>query len=98
MGAVTVGPRWTLLILLGLGLLAFAYTTAGRILRSARWRHPRERSGSWLLVPQLDLGPIGEPLWNLTLGRLHPLAWSFGWVWPVLMRAVELGAVWLDRP
>ena len=93
-GAVTVGPRWTLLILLGLGLLAFAYTTAGRILRSARWRHPPERSGSWLLVPQLDLGPIGEPLWNLTLGRLHPLAWSFGWVWPVLMRAVELGAGW----
>ena len=93
-GAVTVGPRWTFLVLLGLGLLALAYTTAGRILRSARWRHPPERSGSWLLVPQLDLGPIGEPLWNRTLGRLDPLARVARLGLAVLMRVVELGAVW----
>jgi phosphatidylglycerophosphate synthase len=95
LGAVSIGPRWTLLLMLGLGLVALAYTTVGRILRSRSWRHPRERSGAHLLEPQLDLGPIGEPLWSISLARLHPLARSFGWALPAGMRALELGAVWL---
>ena len=95
LGAVTVGPRWTLLLMLGLGLVALTYTTVGRVLRSRTWRHPPERSGAHLLQPQIDLGPVGEPIWDRTLGRLHPLARSFGWAWPAGMRMVELGAVWL---
>ena len=94
-GAVLLGPRWTLVLMLALGLLALAYTTVGRILRARRWDHPADRSGAHLLAPQLDLGPIGEPLWNATLARLNPLAGSFGWAWPALMRVLELGAVWL---
>jgi phosphatidylglycerophosphate synthase len=94
-GAVTIGPRWTLLLMLGLGTLALAYTTVGRILRSRTWGQPPERSGAHLLEPQLDLGPLGSPLWNVTLARLRPLAGAFGWAWPAGMRVVELGAVWL---
>ena len=92
-GAVVLGPRVTLTLMLALALLALAYTTTGRILRARRWRHPADRSGSWLLAGQLDLGPLGEPLWNATLARRDPLAGAFGWAWPVAMRAVELGVV-----
>ncbi len=94
-GAVVLGPRPTLLVLLALGLLALAYTTAGRILRSRTWRQPPERSGHWLLDPQLDLGPLGEPAWRAVAARRQPLAGAFGWAWPAGMRAVELGVVWL---
>ena len=94
-GAITVGPRWTLLALLALGLLALAYTTMARVLRSRSWRHPPDRSGAHLLEPQLDLGPLGEPVWKVTLARRRPLARAFGWAWPQLMRALELGVVWL---
>ncbi len=94
-GAITIGPHATLLVLLGLGLLALAYTTAGRILRARTWHHPVERSGVWLLRPQLDLGPLGQPLWRAATGQRDPLVGAFGWAWPVGMRAVELGIVWL---
>jgi Family of unknown function (DUF5941)/CDP-alcohol phosphatidyltransferase len=92
-GAVVVGPRWTLVLLGVLALVALAYTMAGRILRARRWRHPADRSGSELLRGQLDLGPLGEPLWNATLARRDPLAGAFGWAWPVGMRLVELAVV-----
>jgi phosphatidylglycerophosphate synthase len=94
-GAVLLGPKWTLLALLGLGLVALAYTTTGRVLRARRWTHPADRSGEHLLAPQLDLGPLGEPVWRSTLGRRSPLAGAFGWAWPAGMRVVELGAAWL---
>jgi hypothetical protein len=94
-GAITIGPRWTLVLMLGLGLLALAYTTAGRILRARAWRQPPDRSGSWLLEPQLDLGPIGQPVWDRLLAGRQPLARAFGWAWPAGMRVVELGIVWL---
>jgi Family of unknown function (DUF5941)/CDP-alcohol phosphatidyltransferase len=94
-GAITIGPRWTLILMLGLGLLALAYTTVGRILRARTWRQPPERSGSWLLEPQLDLGPIGQPVWDRLLAGRQPLAHAFGWAWPAGMRVVELGIVWL---
>ncbi|MGB7980393.1 MAG: CDP-alcohol phosphatidyltransferase family protein, partial [Candidatus Nanopelagicales bacterium] len=77
-GAITVGARATLLVLLGLGLLALTYTTAGRVLRARTWHHPAERSGVWLLRPQLDLGPLGQPLWQAAVGRRDPLAGPFG--------------------
>ena len=94
-GAITIGARWTLVLMLGLGLLALAYTTAGRILRARAWRQPPDRSGSWLLEPQLDLGPIGQPVWERVFAGRQPLAHAFGWAWPAGMRVVELGIVWL---
>ncbi len=94
-GTVTIGARATLLVLLGLGLLALTYTTAARVLRARSWHHPPERSGAWLLRPQLDLGPLGQPLWQAFLGRRDVLAGAFGWAWPAGLRAFELGAVWL---
>ena len=71
-GVITIGPRWTLVLLLFLGLVALAYTAAGRILRSRTWRQPPDRSGSWLLEPQLDLGPIGQPVWDRVLTPRQP--------------------------
>ncbi len=94
-GVITIGPRWTLVLLLFLGLVALAYTAAGRILRCRMWRQPPDRSGSWLLEPQLDLGPIGQPVWDRVLAARQPLARAFGWAWPVGMRVVELGIVWV---
>jgi hypothetical protein len=93
-GVVTIGPRWTLVLMLGLGLLALAYTLAGRILRSRTWRQPPDRSGAWLLEPQLDLGPVGQPLWDRSFAGREPLAHAFGWAWPPAMRVVELGIAW----
>jgi hypothetical protein len=94
-GVITIGPRWTLLLLLFLGLVALAYTAVGRVLRSRTWHQPPDRSGSWLLEPQLDLGPIGQPVWDRVLAPRQPLARAFGWAWPVGMRVVELGIVWV---
>ncbi len=93
-GAITIGPRWTLWLMLGLGLLALAYTTVGRILRARTWRQPPDRSGAWLLEPQLDLGPIGQPLWDRAFAGRQPLAHAFGWALPAGMRVIELGIVW----
>ncbi len=93
-GAVTLGARGTLLLMLLLGLVALAYTTVGRFLRARGWTHPADRSGAWLLEPQLDLGPIGQPLWDRLAAPHEPLAHAFGWVWPAGMRVIELGAVW----
>ncbi len=95
LGVITIGPRWTLVLMLGLGLLALAYTAAGRVLRSRTWRQPADRSGSWLLEPQLDLGPLGQPVWDRILAGRQPLAHAFGWAWPAGMRVVELGIVWV---
>jgi len=94
-GAVTLGARGTLVLLLMLGLVALGYTTAGRILRARGWRHPVDRSGAWLLEPQLDLGPIGQPVWDRLVAARDPLAHAFGWAWPAVMRVIELGVVWL---
>lgn len=94
-GAVLLGPRGTFIVLLCVGLVALAYTTVGRTLRARMWHHPADRSGAWLLRPQLGLGPIGEPIWARTLGARDPLAGAFGWAWPAGMRVVELSVAWL---
>ncbi len=93
-GVVTIGPRATLLLMLALGLLALTYTTLGRILRTRSWNQPADRSGDGLLEPQLDLGPLGEPVWRGLRPR-RPLARPFGWAWPAVMRLVELSIVWV---
>lgn len=92
-GAVALGARGTFWVLLALGLIALAYTSLGRILRSRTWHHPPEQSGEWLLTPQLDLGPVGQWVWDKSLGRRRPLAAAFGWALPVSLRVVEFGVV-----
>ena len=76
------GPRLALLLLLVLGAVAAAYTTAGRVLRSAAEAVPLgERAGD--LVVMADVGPLPRAL----LAR-----WSarrLGWLLPAASRAVE---------
>ena len=92
-GSVLVGPWWTLLALLVLGLVAIAYTLVGRLLRVRRWRHPAERSGRGLLVPQLDFGPLASPLLRRAESRRPVLAGPMGWAVPALLRLAELALV-----
>jgi hypothetical protein len=92
-GSVLVGPWWTLVALLALGLVAIAYTLLGRLLRVRRWDHPAQRSGRWLLVPQLDLGPLAAPLLSRAESRRPVLAGPLGWAVPALLRLAELGLV-----
>ncbi|MGV1003259.1 MAG: DUF5941 domain-containing protein [Candidatus Nanopelagicales bacterium] len=95
LGAVLVGPRGTFCLLLALGLTALSYTLIGRVLRARRWQHPIEQSGEALLLPQLDFGPLGAPVWSgLTRGK-HPLAGAFGWAIPVTLRVIEFAVVLL---
>ncbi len=91
--SVLGGPRVVLSALLGLGLLAAAYTTAGRLLRVRAWDHPESRSGRAVLVPQLDLGPVAGPLWRRRESSRPTLAGPLGWAVPALLRLAELGLV-----
>ena len=89
--AVVGGPKWALLGLLVLGLVALLYSSAGKVLRSRGWHHPREQSGHWLLDPQLDLGPLTDPR-----GTGGPsLVGAYGWAVPGALRLLEMGAVLL---
>jgi phosphatidylglycerophosphate synthase len=83
--SVAVGPRAVLVALLALGLVAAAYTTAGRLLRVRSWDGPTERSGREVLVPQLDTVTALAPRLD---GRL-------GWAAPAVLRLVELALVLL---
>lgn len=83
---------WVFGALLTLGTLALAYTTAGRVLRSATWTAAsateRERQ---VVRAQLDRGPIAAALarvlpWRLPVGRL-------AWALPSSVRAVEFATV-----
>ena len=90
--AVAAGPRWVLVGLLVMGLVALGYTTAGRVLRCRRWHHPVEQSGHWLLDPQTDLGPLAHGL-EPRARRLHTM--PFGWALPSALRLLEMGLVLL---
>jgi hypothetical protein len=72
-----------LVALLVLGLVAAAYTTAGRLLRVRSWTSASARSGREVLVPQLDTVSPARPRLD---GRL-------GWAVPAVLRLVELAAV-----
>ncbi len=82
-----LGARVALWVLFAWGLVAGAYTTAGRVGRA--WRSPAAGDASVVvgrLVGQCDVGPLAR--WPVT-GRL-------GWLWPALCRLVEaLGVVGL---
>jgi Family of unknown function (DUF5941)/CDP-alcohol phosphatidyltransferase len=93
--AAVLGPSWALGVLLVAGLLALAYVTAGRTLRTFTWRGPTPEAGVDLLSRQGDSGPVLG-----LLGGLIPMAtrrrWWAGraaWSVPALLRLVELGTV-----
>lgn len=93
--AAVLGPAWALGALLVAGLLALAYVTAGRTLRTFTWRGPTPDAGIDLLSRQGDSGPILG-----LLGALIPKAtrrrwWGSraAWAVPALLRLIELGAV-----
>ena len=56
--AALLGPTWALGVLLVAGLLALAYVTAGRTLRTLTWRGPTPEAGVDLLSRQGDSGPV----------------------------------------
>jgi len=97
--AIIGGAAWALGVLLVLGIIALAYVTAGRILRSLSW-HGSSPTGAWVLLwRQADAGPI-----LAGLGRVISVngIWAapFGWAVPALLRLIELGlvavlAIWL---
>ena len=93
--AALLGPAWALGVLLVAGLLALAYVTAGRTLRTLTWRGPTPEAGATLLSRQADAGPVLG-----SLAALVPLAtrrrwWSgrAAWAVPALLRLLELGVV-----
>jgi hypothetical protein len=110
-----IGERWMVLsvfaalgrpvvalgALLGLGLVSFAYTAAGRTLRSRAWRRSgdpsaRERE---IVAAQADLGPLLPPS---AAALVAAGAGAFLWLRPALLRVVEYALVvvlvWLADP
>jgi phosphatidylglycerophosphate synthase len=97
--AIIGGAAWALGVLLALGVVALAYVTAGRVLRSLSW-HGSSPTDAWVLLwRQADAGPVLSGV-----GRLISIngIWAapFGWAVPALLRLVELGlvaalAIWL---
>ena len=82
-----VGVRWTLWLLLASGLVAAAYTTAGRLGRALASRDglPPRLSAADRLVGQCDAAP-------LPAGVL-PVSGRFGWLTPAGCRLAEQGLV-----
>jgi hypothetical protein len=93
--AAILGPTWALGVLLVAGLLALAYVTAGRTLRTFTWHGPTPDAGVALLSRQGDSGPILGPLGGLVPMTTRQRWWSHRWAWavPALLRLVELGIV-----
>ena len=93
--AALLGPAWALGVLLAAGLLAFAYVTAGRTLRTLTWRGPTPDAGVDLLSRQADAGPLLSLLAGLVPAATRRRWWAARWAWavPALLRLLELGAV-----
>jgi phosphatidylglycerophosphate synthase len=81
------GVRWTLWLLLAAGVVAAAYTTAGRVGRALASRSPARLrlEATERLVGQCDAAP-------LPTGVL-PVGGRFGWLTPALCRLVEQALV-----
>ncbi len=93
--AAVLGATWALGVLLAAGLLALAYVTAGRVLRTTTWHGPTPVAGVQLLRRQGDSGPLLG-----LVGRAVPEAtrrrWWAGraaWAVPSGLRLVELAMV-----
>ncbi|WP_162248027.1 DUF5941 domain-containing protein [Angustibacter sp. Root456] len=81
--APLVGVRWTFVVLLVMGVVAAAWTTAGRVGRALAWTAPLGQPARRLLQTQVDGSPVPRTWW--------PLATRFGWLLPALARALEQG-------
>lgn len=93
--AAVAGARWALLGLLIAALIAFAYVTTGRVLRTLTWRGSAPLPAAVLLARQSDAGPIAS---TLSRGMSAPAwleLWSAPWAWaiPTSLRFLELGFV-----
>lgn len=93
--AAVLGPTWALGVLLAAGLLALAYVTAGRTLRTLTWRGPTTHAGVLLLSRQGDSGPVLSLLGLLVPPGLRLRWWQnrAAWAVPALLRLAELGVV-----
>ena len=93
--AALLGPAWALGVLLAAGLLAFAYVTAGRTLRTLTWHGPTPEVGVDLLQRQGDSGPLLSALAGLVPAATRRRWWAgrAAWAVPALLRLLELGAV-----
>ncbi len=91
LGAAFFDGYVALLALLTLVLIAFVYTTAGRIARTFTWSGPTPPDGVTLVVTQWDDGPVGSGI--AALLRLHVPDGRWVWAWPAILRAFEMGIV-----
>lgn len=93
--AALLGPSWALGVLLVAGLVALAYVTAGRTLRTFTWRGPTPEAGVELLSRQGDSGPVLGLLGGLIPSATRRRWWAgrAAWCVPALLRLVELGVV-----
>ena len=95
LAAAFLGAAWALGLLLALGLVALAYVTSGRILRTLSWSGPAPADAGLLLARQSDAGPIA----SLLSRGMSPAGWEEFWTsrpaWavPAALRFVELGVV-----
>ena len=91
LGAAFFNGYVALLALLTLVLVAFVYTTAGRIARTFTWSGPTPPDGVTLVATQWDDGPVGSGI--AALLRLHIPDGRWVWAWPAILRACEMGIV-----
>jgi hypothetical protein len=93
--AAVLGPAWALGVLLVAGLLALAYVTAGRTLRTLTWSGPTPAAGVALLSRQADSGPVLALVSRLLPASRRRARWAHRAAWsvPALLRLVELGLV-----
>lgn len=95
LGAAFLGAAWALGLLFGLGLVALAYVTAGRVLRTTTWRGPVPDDAALLLRRQSDAGPVVTVIGRLLPTSMRSEVWGGRWAWaiPALLRLLELGVV-----
>jgi hypothetical protein len=93
--AALLGATWALGVLLVAGLLAHAYVTAGRTLRTFTWRGPTPDAGVLLLRRQGDSGPILGVLALVVPDPVRQRWWAHraAWAVPSGLRFLELGLV-----
>ncbi len=93
--AALLGAGWALGVLFVAGLLALAYVTAGRTLRTFTWHGPTPEAGVLLLRRQGDSGPI-LGLVGLAVPEGPRRRWwqhRAAWAVPSAIRFLELGVV-----
>ena len=95
LAAAFLGAAWALGLLLALGLVALAYVTTGRMLRTLSWSGPAPADAGLLLARQSDAGPIASMLAR----GMSPAGWAqfwssrSAWAVPAALRFLELGVV-----